>query len=77
MANNNSTLTTTSTSTTSFTPIKGERWRDIEGYEGRYRISDHGRVFSIVSNKLLSISTNNCGYKCANSISLSRAMESV
>lgn len=68
MANNNSTLTTstltTSTTTPSFTPIKGERWRDIEGYEGRYRISDHGRVFSIVSNKLLSISTNNCGYKC-------------
>ena len=30
MANNNSTLTTTSTTST-FTPIKGERWRDIEG----------------------------------------------
>ncbi len=71
MANNNSTLTTTSTSTltttsttSTFTPIKGERWRDIAGYEGRYRISDHGRVFSLLSNKLLSISTNNCGYKC-------------
>ena len=66
MANNNSTFTSTlTTSTTStFTPIKGERWRDIEGYEGRYRISDHGRVFSLLSNKLLSISTNNCGYKC-------------
>lgn len=60
MANNNS---TTSTST-NFTPIKGERWRDIAGYEGRYRISDHGRVFSLISRKLLFLNTNNCGYKC-------------
>ena len=67
MANNNSTFTTTSaTSTTStiFTPIKGERWRDIEGFEGRYRISDHGRVFSLLSKKLLNIYTNSHGYQC-------------
>ena len=66
MANNNSTFTTTTTSTTStiFTPIKGERWRDIEGFEGRYRISDHGRVFSLLSKKLLNIYTNSHGYQC-------------
>ena len=68
MANNNSTFTsttsTTSTSTTSFTPIKGERWRDIEDFEGRYRISDHGRVFSLLSKKLLNIYTNSHGYQC-------------
>ena len=61
---NNSTFTTTSTSTTSFTPIKGERWRDIEDFEGRYRISDHGRVFSLLSKKLLNIYTNSHGYQC-------------
>ena len=66
MANNNSTFTTTSTSTTStpFIPIKGERWRDIEDFEGRYRISDHGRVFSLISKKLLNIYTNSGGYQC-------------
>ena len=67
MANNNSTFTTTSTNSTtstSFTPIKGERWRDIEGFEGRYRISDHGRVFSLLSKKLLNIYTNSHGYQC-------------
>ena len=67
MANNNSTFTTTSTTSTtstSFTPIKGERWRDIEGFEGRYRISDHGRVFSLLSKKLLNIYTNSHGYQC-------------
>lgn len=64
MANNNSTFTTTSTTSTLFTPIKGERWRDIEGFEGRYRISDHGRVFSLISKKLLNIYTNGCGYQC-------------
>ena len=68
MANNNSTFTTTtsttSTTSTSFTPIKGERWRDVEGFEGRYRISDHGRVFSLISKKLLNIYTNSGGYQC-------------
>ena len=65
MANNNSTFTTTtSTTSTSFTPIKGERWRDIEDFEGRYRISDHGRVFSLLSKKLLNIYTNSHGYQC-------------
>ena len=67
MANNNSTFTTTSTTSTTstiFTPIKGERWRDIEDFEGRYRISDHGRVFSLLSKKLLNIYTNNHGYQC-------------
>lgn len=65
MANNNSTFTTTtSTTSTLFTPIKGERWRDIEDFEGRYRISDHGRVFSLISKKLLNIYTNGYGYQC-------------
>ena len=70
MANNKSTLTTTFTTTTTsttstiFTPIKGERWRDIEGFEGRYRISDHGRVFSLLSKKLLNLYTNSHGYQC-------------
>lgn len=30
-----------------------EEWRDIEGYEGFYRVSNFGRIFSIRSNKYL------------------------
>lgn len=27
-----------------------EEWKDIKGYEGRYRISNHGRIYSILTN---------------------------
>lgn len=26
--------------------LRGETWRDIAGYEGKYTVSNHGRVFS-------------------------------
>jgi hypothetical protein len=30
-----------------------EEWRDIEGYEGMYQVSNLGRVLSLISNKIL------------------------
>ena len=32
-----------------------EVWKDIPHYEGRYLISNYGRVFSLLSNKILSM----------------------
>ena len=30
-----------------------ETWRDVVGYEGRYRVSDQGNVWSCLTNRLL------------------------
>ncbi len=38
-----------------------EIWKDIEGYEGRYRVSSYGRVYSCVSEKILK-AVNTRGY---------------
>lgn len=43
--------------------MEGEVWKDIEGYEGLYRISSFGNVFSIKQNKILKGSINKYGYK--------------
>ena len=37
--------------------------KDINGYEGLYRIDDHGNVYSIKSNKQISYFISNNGYK--------------
>jgi len=37
-----------------------ERWKDI--FEGKYRVSTHGRVFSFVKNKMLSTKPSKNGY---------------
>lgn len=39
-----------------------EIWKDIPHYEGRYLISNYGRVFSLLSNKILSMRQNDDGY---------------
>lgn len=41
-----------------------EKWIDIEGFQGLYRISDYGRVKSLRSGKetLFKLDENNCGY---------------
>ena len=39
-----------------------EIWRDIKGYEGLYVISNHGKVKSLITNKLLSPQDNGVGY---------------
>lgn len=40
-----------------------EVWRDVVGYEGLYKISNLGNVFSCKTNKLLSIRTRKDGYQ--------------
>jgi hypothetical protein len=54
-----------------FEEIDGEIWKDIEGYEDLYKISNFGRVLSIkklmtgsINKKLMAGSINNRGYKC-------------
>lgn len=38
-------------------------WRDIEGYEGLYQISNKGEVLSVKKNRLLALKTERNGYK--------------
>ena len=44
--------------------IENEVWRDVEGYEGIYQVSDLGRVRSLKFGKVrvLRASKNGCGY---------------
>ena len=46
------------------TELANEQWRDIEGYDGMYQVSDLGRVRSRKSGewKVMSASKNNSGY---------------
>lgn len=37
-------------------------WRDIPGYEGLYQVSSLGRIYSFISNKILSPSGTGDGY---------------
>lgn len=39
-----------------------EIWKDVIGYEGKYKVSNYGRVFSIYSNKYLAQTKVNRGY---------------
>lgn len=44
--------------------IKLEQWKDIEGYEGYYLISNTGRIKSLLTNRELALSdVNTMGYK--------------
>jgi len=43
--------------------MEEEIWKDIEGYEGFYQVSSHGRVKSLVSNKILTRNENNKEYR--------------
>lgn len=40
-----------------------EEWRDIKGYEGLYKISNTGNVFSYVSNRIMTPAYCGSGYK--------------
>ena len=40
-----------------------EEWRDIKGYEGLYKVSNTGEVFSCISNRLMKPSLSGSGYK--------------
>ncbi len=57
--------------TDSIENLPGEEWRDIEGYEGYYQVSNKGRVKSLeridsnnhpVKEKILKQCFTNCGY---------------
>lgn len=39
-----------------------EQWRDVVGYEGLYRVSNYGNVFSVRKDRLLKTETTNKGY---------------
>lgn len=39
-----------------------EEWRDIVGFEGKYRVSSHGRVWSNRKKKYLTSGVNSRGY---------------
>ena len=39
-----------------------EAWKDIEGYEGLYQVSNFGKVKSLKTNKILKPAPNSCGY---------------
>ena len=43
--------------------INYEIWKDIEGYEGCYQVSNLGNVKNIVTNKILIGDTNSLGYR--------------
>ena len=40
-----------------------EIWKDVEGYEGRYKVSNTGKVWGSYRNKLIAQETIWCGYK--------------
>lgn len=42
---------------------ENEIWKDVIGYEGYYKISNMGNVFSIKSNRLMKKNINNRGYE--------------
>ncbi|QJD54715.1 putative winged helix-turn-helix domain-containing protein [Pseudomonas phage MR4] len=43
-----------------------EIWKDIEGYEGRYMVSNYGRIKNCNRNKLLAVRLDKYGYLVVN-----------
>lgn len=39
-----------------------ECWKDIYSYEGKYKISNYGRVYSVTNNKIMKPYPNKQGY---------------
>lgn len=39
-----------------------EEWKDIQGYEGLYKVSNKGRVYSTSTGTIITPKTNNKGY---------------
>lgn len=39
-------------------------WKDIPGYEGLYKVSNTGKIFSVVTNRELSVIQKSDGYTC-------------
>ena len=51
-----------------------EEWKDIEGYEGLYKVSNLGRIYSTISGKVLKKSLHKTGYRV---VSLHKDMKTV
>lgn len=45
---------------------KQEIWKDVIGFEGKYKVSDQGRVYSIQSHKYLALGNNGKDYLFVN-----------
>ena len=42
--------------------IPDEEWRDVKGYEQLYQVSNYGRVYSLIRNKIMKQHDNGHGY---------------
>lgn len=42
--------------------LEGETWKEIEGYDGFYNISNYGRVYSNYKNKIMKQKLDKAGY---------------
>lgn len=42
--------------------FENESWKDIEGYGGRYQISDYGRVWNVTTQKMMKPQLKKTGY---------------
>jgi len=45
--------------------LPNEIWKNIDGYKNRYKVSNFGRVYSLLTSKLLTLFLNMSGYKSA------------
>lgn len=46
--------------------LTNEVWKDVVGYEGRYKVSNTGKIYSTISNKCLALRINKSGYSQIN-----------
>ena len=42
-----------------------EIWKDIKGFEGRYLVSNTGKIYSILAKRILKTCISNKGYELA------------
>lgn len=56
-----------------------EIWRDVVGYEGLYRVSSTGKVYSILAGRILKTCISNTGYElvCLRSVDGKRHQKTV
>lgn len=40
-------------------------WKDVVGFEGRYKVSDDGKVYSVLANRIIKTCVSNKGYELA------------
>lgn len=40
-----------------------DRWKQVDGFDGRYYVSTSGQVYSKISDRLMTQQVNKCGYR--------------